>query len=171
MRPADRIFRNGKVVTVDRNFTICSAIAVAGDRIIATGSDAEVSARAGEGTEVSRVPRNGSYRSDLARSLPPVPTLGELNREPHWLWVYCARWQCGHKAPTALAPLIIRWGGRHLLRHATTLGAVHALRPQGRDVADAELGRRKERKQIAALPEVRRAKRRLGGNPNRQVDK
>src|SRR5262245_59770220 len=52
MRPADRIFRNGKVVTVDRNFTICSAIAVADDRIIATGSDAEVSARAGEGTEV-----------------------------------------------------------------------------------------------------------------------
>ena len=52
MKPADRIFRNGKVVTVDRNFTTCSAIAVAGDRIIATGSDAEVSARAGEGTEV-----------------------------------------------------------------------------------------------------------------------
>ena len=52
MRPADRIFTNGKVVTVDRNFTTCSAIAVAGDRIIATGSDAEVSAHAGEGTEV-----------------------------------------------------------------------------------------------------------------------
>ena len=52
MKPADRIFTNGKVVTVDRNFTTCSAIAVAGDRIIATGSDAEVSAPAGEGTEV-----------------------------------------------------------------------------------------------------------------------
>ena len=99
-----------------------------------------------------------------ARSLPPVPTLGELNREPHWLWVDCARWQCGHKAPIALAPLIIRWGGRHLLRHATTLGAVHALRPTMARIADAELGRRKERIRIAALPEVWRAKRRLGGN-------
>jgi hypothetical protein len=40
----------------------------------------------------------------MARSLPPVRTLGELNREPHWLWVNCARSQCGHKAAMALAP-------------------------------------------------------------------
>src|SRR5476651_2678163 len=52
MSPADRIFRNGKVITVDRDFSICSAIAVTGDRIVATGTDAEVLTRAGEGTEV-----------------------------------------------------------------------------------------------------------------------
>ena len=46
----------------------------------------------------------------MARSLPPVPTLGQLHREPRWLWVHCANWQCRHSAPMALAPLIIRWG-------------------------------------------------------------
>jgi predicted amidohydrolase YtcJ len=51
MRLADRVFTNGKVVTVDRDFTICSAVAVAGDRILATGSDAQISALVGEQTE------------------------------------------------------------------------------------------------------------------------
>lgn len=48
---AERIFTNGKVVTVDDRSTVCSAIAVAGGRILATGSDAEVEATADEGTE------------------------------------------------------------------------------------------------------------------------
>jgi hypothetical protein len=43
----------------------------------------------------------------------PIPTLGQLRRDTPWLWVYCTagiRRNCVHKAPMALAPLIIRWG-------------------------------------------------------------
>jgi hypothetical protein len=39
----------------------------------------------------------------------PTPaTLADLRRVTPWLWVICAR--CLHRAPTALAPWIIRWG-------------------------------------------------------------
>ena len=41
-----------------------------------------------------------------------VPTLGQLHPPPSWVWVYCTRYVplCQHRAPMALAPLIIRWG-------------------------------------------------------------
>ena len=51
MKAADRIFLNGKVLTVDPTFTTCSAIAVSGDRILATGTDQKVSALAVPGTD------------------------------------------------------------------------------------------------------------------------
>jgi predicted amidohydrolase YtcJ len=51
MKSADRIFYNGKVITVDSAFSICAAIAVSGNRIIATGSDQEVLTLAGADTE------------------------------------------------------------------------------------------------------------------------
>jgi hypothetical protein len=38
----------------------------------------------------------------------PIATLADLRRVTPWLWVICAR--CLHRAPTALAPWIIRWG-------------------------------------------------------------
>jgi predicted amidohydrolase YtcJ len=38
--PADLVLRNGKIITVDRNFTIAQSIAIAGDRILAVGPDA-----------------------------------------------------------------------------------------------------------------------------------
>ena len=40
--------------------------------------------------------------------LPAPPTLGQLREHQCWLWVNCPR--CLHSTPTALAPLIIRWG-------------------------------------------------------------
>jgi hypothetical protein len=41
----------------------------------------------------------------------PVPTLGQIHRPPGWVWVICDRYPpCLHRAPMALAPLIIRWG-------------------------------------------------------------
>ena len=43
-RPADLILRNGKIITVDRNFTIAQSIAIAGDRILAVGPDAAMTA-------------------------------------------------------------------------------------------------------------------------------
>jgi len=52
MKVADWIFVNGKVLTVDRAFSSCSAIAVSGDRILATGTDQQISDHAGPQTEV-----------------------------------------------------------------------------------------------------------------------
>jgi hypothetical protein len=42
------------------------------------------------------------------------PALGEIMRAPYWAWASCERLSvpfiCGHKAPIALAPFLIRWG-------------------------------------------------------------
>jgi hypothetical protein len=48
----------------------------------------------------------------MRRAPTPVATLGDLHRPPGWLWVHCTRFDpiCQHKAPLAIAPLIIRWG-------------------------------------------------------------
>jgi hypothetical protein len=40
----------------------------------------------------------------------PVPTLGELQRDTPWVWVYCERRTCRHHAPMAIAPAVILWG-------------------------------------------------------------
>jgi predicted amidohydrolase YtcJ len=47
---ADVILRNGKVVTVDDYFTITQAIAIKGERVMATGSNADVAKLAGAST-------------------------------------------------------------------------------------------------------------------------
>jgi predicted amidohydrolase YtcJ len=49
-QPADIILTNGKVVTVDDRFSIASAVAIRGDRIVAVGSDRDVAALAGTAT-------------------------------------------------------------------------------------------------------------------------
>jgi len=41
--------------------------------------------------------------------------IARIRRDRHspsapWLWVWCRNVRCRHKAPVALAPLIIRWG-------------------------------------------------------------
>ena len=41
-RQAELIFNNGKILTVDENFSIVEALAVKGDRIIAVGSNADI---------------------------------------------------------------------------------------------------------------------------------
>jgi predicted amidohydrolase YtcJ len=46
----DVILHNGKIVTVDRSFSIVQAVAVAGDTIAATGTDAQITPLAGAGT-------------------------------------------------------------------------------------------------------------------------
>jgi predicted amidohydrolase YtcJ len=50
--PADLVLRNGKVVTVDDAIPDAEAIAVAGDRVLAVGSDEEIARYVGEATEV-----------------------------------------------------------------------------------------------------------------------
>jgi hypothetical protein len=38
------------------------------------------------------------------------PTLREIQRDTPWVWVCCEGIGCGHMAPMAIAPLLIRWG-------------------------------------------------------------
>ena len=47
---ADLILHDGKVVTVDADFSIAEAVAVLGDRIVAVGSNSDVRKLAGAGT-------------------------------------------------------------------------------------------------------------------------
>ena len=47
----DQILFNGKVLTVDEDFSIASAIAIRGERIVAVGDDEEIRALAGADTE------------------------------------------------------------------------------------------------------------------------
>src|SRR5687768_12101404 len=48
--PADVIFTNGKIITVDEKFAIAQAVAVRGDRIVAVGTNQEVTRLAGPNT-------------------------------------------------------------------------------------------------------------------------
>jgi hypothetical protein len=50
--PADTIFHNGKILTVDSNFSIAQAIAVRGNRIAAVGANQDVLALRGPNTQV-----------------------------------------------------------------------------------------------------------------------
>ncbi|MGE5145421.1 MAG: amidohydrolase [Candidatus Eiseniibacteriota bacterium] len=50
-RTADRIFYNGKIITLDRSSTVCSALATAGERILATGADDFIATLAGPATK------------------------------------------------------------------------------------------------------------------------
>lgn len=47
---ADVVLYNGNIVTVDRRFSIAQAVAIAGDRIAAVGTDAEITPLAGRAT-------------------------------------------------------------------------------------------------------------------------
>src|SRR5262245_50169256 len=51
-RAADIVLMNAKVIAVDRNFSIAQAIAIAGDRILAVGSDAAMAAHTAPDTRV-----------------------------------------------------------------------------------------------------------------------
>jgi len=80
----DLILSNGKIVTVDERFTISQAVGVAGDRIVAVGSNQDVSRLAGPATR----------RIDL-RGRTVVP--GFIDNHMHLLrygttWKYEVRW-------------------------------------------------------------------------------
>ena len=51
-RPADVILKNAKVITVDANFSIAQAIAIAGERIVAVAEDAAMAAHAATATRI-----------------------------------------------------------------------------------------------------------------------
>ena len=49
----DQVLYNGKILTVDENFSTASAIAISGDRILAVGDTADIRAMAGADTELT----------------------------------------------------------------------------------------------------------------------
>src|SRR5437868_14399595 len=49
---ADTVLRGGKIITVDKDFSIRQAIAIVKDRIVAVGSDAEIARYVGTSTRV-----------------------------------------------------------------------------------------------------------------------
>src|SRR5215471_10711462 len=51
-QPVEFILKNAKVITVDANFSITQAIAIAGERIVAVGEDAAVAAHAAPATRI-----------------------------------------------------------------------------------------------------------------------
>jgi predicted amidohydrolase YtcJ len=48
--PPDTILTNGKIITVDAQFSIAQAVAVRGDRIVAVGSNQDITRLAGPST-------------------------------------------------------------------------------------------------------------------------
>ena len=51
-RPADFILKNAKIITVDANFSIAQAIAIAGERIVAVGEDAAMAPHIAPATRI-----------------------------------------------------------------------------------------------------------------------
>src|SRR5579862_9014893 len=51
-KPADLVLHNGKILTVDKDFSIAQAVAVTGNTITAVGNDADVMKLAGPSTTV-----------------------------------------------------------------------------------------------------------------------
>jgi predicted amidohydrolase YtcJ len=100
--PPDLILSNGKIVTVDERFTIVQAVAVRGDRILAVGSNQEISRLAGPATR----------RIDL-RGRTVLP--GLIDNHMHLLrygttWRYEVRWDGVESRKEALALLRTRTG-------------------------------------------------------------
>ena len=78
--PADRILINGKVLTVDENFSIAQAIAIRGERIAAVGTNEEIRRLSGPNTKVT----------DLGGKT-VIPGLIDnhvhyLRSSPYWRW-------------------------------------------------------------------------------------
>ena len=89
---ADILFLNGKIITVDKNFTIANALAIRGEKIIAVGSNQEVERHRGEQTQVIDLdgktvipglidahahPEQASL-SELEDEIPNVSTINQL---------------------------------------------------------------------------------------------
>ena len=51
-QPAEVILNNGKILTVDKDFSIAVAIAIRGDRIVAVGKNEDVTGMSGLSTQV-----------------------------------------------------------------------------------------------------------------------
>jgi predicted amidohydrolase YtcJ len=98
--PADLVLTNGKIVTVDERFTVAQAVAIRGDRILAVGSNQDISRLAGPATR----------RIDLrGRSVTP----GLIDNHMHLLraattWDLELRWEGVYSRKQAIETLRAR---------------------------------------------------------------
>ena len=90
--PADLILLNGKIITVDQNFSIAEAVAVSEDMIIAVGSSSKIKKYANENTKVidlegktvipgineSHLHPEMAYLSEIEEEIPDVHTIEQL---------------------------------------------------------------------------------------------
>ena len=110
-QPADLILTGGKIVTVDKDFTIAEAIAVRGERIVQVGAAKEVARLQGEATTVvdldgkmvipglidSHVHPNGAAMHEFDHEIPDMQTIQDVldyiagltksRDEDQWIWV------------------------------------------------------------------------------------
>ena len=108
---ADHVFHNGRIVTMDRDFSVVSALAIEGGRVLATGSDAEMLAMADADTVVvdlrdrmmlpglidSHVHPDQASVSEFDHPVPAMLTVAdvmdyvrsraEVLPEGEWIWV------------------------------------------------------------------------------------
>ena len=68
--PADSVYRNGKIYTVNEDFTVVSAIAVKGDRLVYVGDEAGVIAALGPGQLHAEVAVVAALRLALSGHVP-----------------------------------------------------------------------------------------------------
>jgi predicted amidohydrolase YtcJ len=94
MLSADIVLRGGKIVTVDRDFSIAQAVAVQGDRIMAVGRDRDMDALIGPATQVielagrtvvpglrdSHIHTMGGAADELAVSLAEARTIADVQQ-------------------------------------------------------------------------------------------
>jgi predicted amidohydrolase YtcJ len=94
MISADIVLRGGRIVTVDRDFSIAEAVAVHGDRIMAVGADRDVAALIGPATRVidlagrtvipglrdSHIHTMGGAADELAVSLAEARTMTDVQK-------------------------------------------------------------------------------------------
>lgn len=90
--PADLIIINGKILTVDPDFTVCEALAVRGDRIMAVGSNKKIGKLQGSRSRIidaggrtvvpgiidAHLHPEGASRSELENEVPDIRSIGEL---------------------------------------------------------------------------------------------
>ena len=95
--PADLILRNGKIVTVDADFTIAQAVAVRGNQIAAVGTDADVMRLEGPNSRVL----------DL-KGRTVIPGLIDTHRH---MYTYAERVYGGQFDPAQLRRYPIDWRG------------------------------------------------------------
>lgn len=91
-KEADIILINGKIITVDSTFSVREAIAVAGDKILAAGSDEEIKSCSGKNTMIidlkgktvlpglidAHLHPDAAAVSELREEIPDVNNIGEL---------------------------------------------------------------------------------------------
>jgi len=79
---ADLILTNGKIVTVDQNFTIGQAVAVSGDKIIAVGTDKKIMRYTGDDTRIIDLKGKTVIPGIIESHLhPETASLSELEEE------------------------------------------------------------------------------------------